>query len=257
MAIEFVGAVTTSTSGSLSLTSLTGGLASAPAEDDIVIVVLSGNATSDVDISVSGYTEIADLYANASIIDTQLGVYYKIMGGSPDTSVTIPSLTGLRCVVQVWRGIDTTTPQDTTRTTATKTNSSVPDPPSITTISNDALVVIASGAGAPGPYTEPSGYSNVSKVGGSSSNALVASKIKATPGSENPGVWSGADDESFLSCASVTMAFRPAGVGGTGGIKVWNGSAWVSKPVKVWNGSAWVTKPVKRWNGSSWVTTPY
>lgn len=36
-------------------------------------------------------------------------------------------------------------------------------------------------------------------------------------------------------------------------IKVWNGSAWVEKPVKVWNGSAWVQKPVKVWNGSSWV----
>lgn len=43
----------------------------------------------------------------------------------------------------------------------------------------------------------------------------------------------------------------------TGQIKVWNGSAWVAKPVKVWNGSAWVIKPVKYWNGSAWVTTPY
>jgi hypothetical protein len=37
------------------------------------------------------------------------------------------------------------------------------------------------------------------------------------------------------------------------GINVWNGSAFVEKPVKVWNGSSWVQKPVKRWNGSSWV----
>jgi hypothetical protein len=35
--------------------------------------------------------------------------------------------------------------------------------------------------------------------------------------------------------------------------KIWNGSAWVTKPVKVWSGSAWVTKPVKIWNGSAWV----
>lgn len=40
---------------------------------------------------------------------------------------------------------------------------------------------------------------------------------------------------------------------GTGLANVWNGSAWVAKPVKVWNGSAWVTKPLKRWSGSSWV----
>lgn len=34
--------------------------------------------------------------------------------------------------------------------------------------------------------------------------------------------------------------------------KVWNGSAWVAKPVNVWNGSAWVTKTLKYWNGSTW-----
>jgi hypothetical protein len=38
-----------------------------------------------------------------------------------------------------------------------------------------------------------------------------------------------------------------------GYVKVWNGSAWVAKPLKVWNGSSWVQKPVKHWNGSSWV----
>lgn len=48
---------------------------------------------------------------------------------------------------------------------------------------------------------------------------------------------------------TVTEYVAPAG----GKIKVWNGSAWVEKPMKVWNGSAWVEKPVKFWNGSSWV----
>lgn len=42
----------------------------------------------------------------------------------------------------------------------------------------------------------------------------------------------------------------------TGGMKVWNGSAWVIKPVKVWNGSAWAVKPVKFWDGSTWRTAP-
>lgn len=41
----------------------------------------------------------------------------------------------------------------------------------------------------------------------------------------------------------------------TGSMKVWNGSAWVLKPVKWYNGTTWVTKPLKRWNGSAWVTT--
>lgn len=45
----------------------------------------------------------------------------------------------------------------------------------------------------------------------------------------------------------------PSGGGGGKPLKVWNGTAWVTKPVKVWSGSAWVTKPVKVWNGSTWV----
>jgi hypothetical protein len=40
-----------------------------------------------------------------------------------------------------------------------------------------------------------------------------------------------------------------------GFIKVWDGAAWVEKPVKVWTGSAWVQKPVKRWDGAAWVVT--
>lgn len=37
------------------------------------------------------------------------------------------------------------------------------------------------------------------------------------------------------------------------GVRVWNGSAWVIKPVKEWNGSAWVAREMKYWNGSTWV----
>jgi hypothetical protein len=40
-----------------------------------------------------------------------------------------------------------------------------------------------------------------------------------------------------------------------GYLKVWNGSAWVSKPMKAWSGSAWVVKPVKRWTGTVWELT--
>lgn len=53
----------------------------------------------------------------------------------------------------------------------------------------------------------------------------------------------------FPGAAAPTPAF-------TGGMKVWNGTAWVIKPVKWWNGTAWVTKPLKRWNGTAWVTLP-
>lgn len=57
--------------------------------------------------------------------------------------------------------------------------------------------------------------------------------------------------------ATGTLTTSAAVVTSTGKIKVWNGSAWVAKPLKVWNGSAWVTKPVKHWTGSAWVPTSY
>jgi len=62
---------------------------------------------------------------------------------------------------------------------------------------------------------------------------------------------SGIDPSGSNSCGawSTTWSFTIT----AGGIKVWNGSAWVIKPIKVWNGSAWVIKPIKVWNGSAWV----
>ena len=47
-------------------------------------------------------------------------------------------------------------------------------------------------------------------------------------------------DDGFAAELLETEFFDepPAGTGGS--IKVWTGSAWVTKPVKVWNGSAWV-----------------
>jgi hypothetical protein len=258
MTIQLVGYATASASGSLSLTSLTGGIGSAPAEDDIVLVAVGGSNSTDQDIAITGYTEVADVYANGTFTDTNLGVFYKIMGGTPDTTVDIPSLSNIRAVVYVLRGVDTTTPMDATATTATKTSSGIPDPPAITTATANAMVVVLSGTSLSGTWTEPSGYSNDVDSGGSFFRVLVASKIIASPGSENPAVWGvGGGDSAFYSCASVTMALRPTGAGATGQIKVWNGSSWVPKPVKVWNGSSWVVKPVKRWNGSSWITTPY
>lgn len=34
--------------------------------------------------------------------------------------------------------------------------------------------------------------------------------------------------------------------------QVWDGNAWVEKPMKAWSGSTWVEKPIKIWTGSSW-----
>ena len=48
------------------------------------------------------------------------------------------------------------------------------------------------------------------------------------------------------------VALSAPAVGDAGYVEVWNGSAWVRKPMKVWNGSTWDIKPVKFWNGLNW-----
>lgn len=59
---------------------------------------------------------------------------------------------------------------------------------------------------------------------------------------------------AFTVTANGSVGFSIS-LGTQGYIKVWNGTAWVKKPIKVWNGTAWVAKPVKRWNGVAWVAT--
>lgn len=90
-------------------------------------------------------------------------------------------------------------------------------------------------------------YSNFFRNGPSNFYKTIESSYRFEPGALD-----GTSDPSipFLPLFSPVI---PSGT--TGYAKVWDGSAWVKKPVKVWTGSAWEIKPVKHWNGSAWVTT--
>lgn len=65
-------------------------------------------------------------------------------------------------------------------------------------------------------------------------------------GSNTYGAWS--TTRSFTVSASSTTR---------GQIKIYDGTAFVAKPVKVWDGSSWGTKPAKRWSGTAWTETNY
>lgn len=66
-----------------------------------------------------------------------------------------------------------------------------------------------------------------------------------------------ADFDNFNIAGGSTTTTTTTTASTTGQAKVYNGSAFVAKPVKAYNGSAFVTKPLKRWNGSAWVATSY
>lgn len=187
--------------------------------DDVVIVGWSVESTSDLNLSLttSGYTELADLYADDTD-DTNLGVYRKIMGGTPDSTVVGPNVgNGSKAmVVHVWTGADTTTPEDATTTTATGIDTQYPDPASITTATDNAVVVVVAGnPSQDDTVTAPSGYTNsiavASTTGGADCSAYMASKAVASAGAENPGAWGAMGGADATWCwAAATVAIRPA-----------------------------------------------
>ena len=224
-ALEYVGgnsATGTSSSYSVDLTALTGGIDTAARSGDLVIVVTGFATNSDGNPGISSpadYAELADLYSSDT--HSANGSFnWKIMGATPDTSVTVngsgDTTYGSSTVVHVWRGADPTTPIDVLTTTDTGTNSPRSDSPSITPVTSGAVVLTA-GVGARGSsvsaLTEPTGYSNALSVGatsGSSKRSVtsIASKLW-TSGAEDPAAWTGGSLSFFDSWVAASIAIRP------------------------------------------------
>lgn len=231
--IQYVGGntqtVPNSTTATVSLTSLTGGIASSAAAGDLVIVYYGvGYASGAIvgTVSTAGYTQVALLTATDTA-SAQLSVAYKRMGSTPDTTVGLnaPNNSGANAtgavVVHVWRGVDSVLPFSTAATTDTGTNSVLCNPPSITPVT-DGAVIVSGGAGGHNVNTgiaytySSSDLSNFvtvgSAFGGSTRQATVGVGSKAwTSGAFDPAAFtfSGTDSANYCWCA-VTMALLPA-----------------------------------------------
>lgn len=224
--IQYVGGRTqtwqgTTSTTSVSLTGLTGGLASSPAAGDLVIIAYSVAAVSDLDLTIAvDWTELVDLYSNDDA-DSNLAVFYKIMGGSPDTSVLLGQTYNVNdpgaVAVQVWRGVDPTTPFDVTTTTATGINSQAANPPAITPITAGA-VIVAAGSGAQVSGAAPRTFSSadltmltVGVSDGPTSVIGLGYSEDWVSGSFDPATWTLSNsDSSTRSWCAATMALRPA-----------------------------------------------
>jgi hypothetical protein len=162
MALALVGSKTfghnATSAQSCSLTDLTGGLAAAPAANDVVIVAYShANATtaarSLAQCTPSGYSNLhpSVLLQNDSNA-VSFAVSAKKMGGSPDTTVDIPAASAttsnVHCTIEVWRDVDFANITATAATTANGANTGLPNPPSISTPSAPAGCVVLGCFGA-------------------------------------------------------------------------------------------------------------
>lgn len=202
------------------LTTLTGGTDSAPSADDIVVVCFSVGSTVALGIAIAGYTTIASGTASDTF-DATLIAGYKLMGVTPDTSVTLTGgtiSTGAAGVVEVhvWRGVDLVTPIDVTTVTTTGINSGIPTPPPLTPITPGAIILAGAGnahSGGSTPVFTATYLSNFLTISANDTNDATGGlgSVAWLSGTYTPATWtwSGTPSGGF-SRVAFTTALRPA-----------------------------------------------
>ena len=224
MAITYVGktwnGVLSGANVPLTLSDITG-----LATGDIVVVayVIGDDDNTDFTMSIAtgtGWTKIVDSFSNDTK-DTNLGVFWKIMGLTPDTSVTVDGQggtdAGTACIAMAFRGVDQANPIDVETVIATGVDTLLANPPSInhSGLAGTAIIAIgSSGNSELGSYVAPSGYSTnfTSTNSPDSTNALIGMGYNLSPSDpEDPNAFTfDGDDGTGYSWCACTIALRPA-----------------------------------------------
>lgn len=206
---------------SVDLTSLTGGIDTAPSENDIVILTQgspSAGGTQGLTNPPAGWTLISQVVSD-DLKDVSLTLSYKVMGATPDTSVDIESgghvdnPTG--ATVFVFRGVDNSSPMDVTVQSQAVLNTCIPDPMPITPVTNGAVIFVSGiGCHESGVQTFTSSDLDNFISGGIDDrhDLSVGSGIKVWNGGEfNPSTYTygGTDSTNWSNCVA-TIALRPA-----------------------------------------------
>lgn len=187
-------------------------------EPNDLVVLYFGVGGKGATASLSGYTVVADLFSD-DFYDTTLLVGYKFMGATPDTGFTLPNGTGSSLdagavIVFAIRGVDLNTPVEVT-TTATGINSVYCDPPSITPLTLEAII-ISGGAGAHvegvQTYSSSSFDGFLTKSQNDSADVTIGAGHKEwLSGAFNPGPFGFSGGDSVRSSwAAASIAIRPA-----------------------------------------------
>jgi len=225
--ISYVGATShhfVTTPSSISLTSLTGGSDAAALPDDLVTIsYMTADVTTTPDdptITTSGYDPLISLLSATDINRGKLRAWSKRMGATADTSITVPALSSDQAgsiVVKVYRGVHSDI-QDVAATTATGTDSSIADPPSITPSTAGARI-IAIGAGAGNAtFTAISGMTDAVvategiTAGHAGASLIVADKSDWTSGAYDPAAVTGGSSVGNDCWLAATIVLKPTNI---------------------------------------------
>lgn len=155
------GTYTGTSNSSLSLTSLTGGIANSPAAGDLVVFAFTVDGFSNRDLSMNtpGYSELLDGYQADDALETaiNIGIFFKKMTSTPDTTAVATRVSALNnryaMVAHVWRNASSDTPNITT---ANGTSGNV-NAPSITPTKEGSVILVIAGGSVSGTFSAPSG----------------------------------------------------------------------------------------------------
>lgn len=233
MAISYVGGVVAGRTGNSNSTvdvSLSSGLAGGSnsgvsAGDLVVVTVCTGSAARASVVAVTApatYNNLTAQRTTATTYDTNVQVSYKFMPATPDSVVTIPAqgnaADGQSYAVQVFRGVDPSTPLDVTPTYATGsgTNNN-PNPAAITPVTAGTwIVVCGGGAAANGTtlFTTGTLTDFLTENGADTNDATVGAGYYDawTSGAYDPAAFGGGSANAANSWGATTIALRPAPV---------------------------------------------
>jgi hypothetical protein len=231
--IQYVGSTATGGTGnggsiSVTFTNLAGGIGGGVQTGDLVIASIGIGTTGTnyaLSMSTAGYTTLYDLFSSDSN-PANLGVFYKVMGATPDTTaatVSLSSSSGDAAIleVHVYRGVNTSTPLGAVNS-ATNSNTVLANPPGITTTVNGSKVITIGagshqrGSGFTYSSTELTDIYTASVDASSTDVALMVGsvyvagiRVSGTTVNPNSFTFSGADSGGYAWC-SATFELIPA-----------------------------------------------
>jgi len=218
--------VATSSASSASVTSCSPSIPAGAQSGDLMLVFGNSSINNVQDIwdddggGGNGWTQL-DYQLGVSGVDRESAIYYKMHDGSESNPTFTLGITSrnISCGMSVYRGVDQNSPFDVTYSSGSHysqgSNNPVPDQPDITTVTDEAMVVIFMGAGGSGITTggAPDGYTLTQSLvpGATYSNRQIfaALKVVSTAGVETIGVWTHATTSSGPETQQFTLALRP------------------------------------------------
>jgi len=188
------------------------------ATGDLLIVYHSVLRSSNIDLYISGFEELADLYASDSY-SCNFGVHYKVVGDVVDTMVTIPDYGNYKgaTIAEAWRGVDLENPIDAF-STAYASNSGTINNPAITPVTTGSVIIAAGGFSSmlvPSAYNPPSGFDSTGyTINTDVSNSMIGVALAMQEwagGSVDPAAWSVTlINQQYGGWCAATIALRPA-----------------------------------------------